>query len=450
MGDALFAQKDFAGALTNYGAVLNDFTEYPAVVQTLGDRALYQSLRADLELGDVDGAGGVLAQIEKNDSTGEPAQTSALLFGESLLDLRSPSGARAQFEKIVAQFPDSPLLPQVELAVAQTYESEQKWSAAIEKYEGWLKDFPTNSLRPQADYALALANFQAGNETDAFVRFTNFVAQFPTNEELAPLAQWWVADSFYRSGDFVNAEKNYKFIFQNTNWQGSPLVYPAQMMAGRAAVGWGGYKDAIDLFTALAADTNCPPDLSAQALFAWGGTLMQMSSTDTNSPLANFSAATNVFGQIDPANELAPLAQIEIGKCDLQLANFDAATNIYAQVFNSTNADISARSEAQVGFGIALEKMAVAAADEDKTALLKQAQDNYLNVFFGTNRHDAELQNRFWTKEAGLRALPLVETLGTGDPDGFIKNMETWFPESKDTLEKIRAALRKNQAARAE
>ena len=42
-------------------------------------------------------------------------------------------------------------------------------------------------------------------------------------------------------GDSVGAERNYKFIFQNTNWQSSAsytntLYYPAQMMAGRAAV----------------------------------------------------------------------------------------------------------------------------------------------------------------------------------------------------------------------
>jgi outer membrane protein assembly factor BamD (BamD/ComL family) len=417
MGDALFAQNNFVGALTNYRAVLNDFSEYPAVVQTLGDRALYQSLRADLELGDTGSAGNMLAQIEKNDSTGEPAQTGGLLFGESLLDLHSPAGARAQFEKIVAQFPDSPLIPQVKLSIACTYESEQKWDAAIDKYESWLKNFPTNCLQPQADYALALANFQAGNETNAFAQFTNFVVQFPTNE-LAPRAQWWVADHYFRAPEpdhFVNAEKNYKYIFQNTNWQCSPLenrtnlFYPAQMMAGRAAVGRLGYSDAVGYFTSLVDDTNCPVDLRVQARFAWGGALMQMPSADTNNPLANFSAATNVFGQIDPTNELGALAQIEIGKCDLQLANFDAATNAYAQVFNSTNADISARSEAKIGFGLTLEKMAALATGTNQAALLELARGNYYDVFNASNLRGDELADDFWRKKAGLEAERLAE-----------------------------------------
>ena len=38
MGDALFAQTNFAGALENYRAVLDDFTNFPAVAASLGDR----------------------------------------------------------------------------------------------------------------------------------------------------------------------------------------------------------------------------------------------------------------------------------------------------------------------------------------------------------------------------------------------------------------------------
>ena len=184
------------------------------MVQALGDRALYQSLRANLELKDVAGASNAMARILKLYPAGDLAGTSLLLVGEGLADSRQPAAARALFEKFQEQFPNSPLQPQVELAIARTYEQEQNWPAAIGKYSDWLNDFPTNTLRPQAEYALALADFRAGNETNAFVRFTNFVARFPTND-LAPLAQWWVADHFFGAGDFVDAEKNYQLFFQN-------------------------------------------------------------------------------------------------------------------------------------------------------------------------------------------------------------------------------------------
>jgi TolA-binding protein len=449
IGDAMFALTNYAGALENYRAVLDDFANFPAVAQTLGDRALYQMLRANLELKDLAGASNTLARILKLYPASDLADSSLLLVGEGLADDRPPTAARALFQKFEKTFPNSPLRPQVELAVARTYEQEQDWPSAIGQYENWRTDFPTNALRPQADYALARANFQAGNETNALVLFTNFIVQFPTHD-LAPLAQWWVADHYFRLGgtNYMDAERNYKMLYQNTNWQGSPLVYQARLMAGRAAMGLPSYTDAIDHFKTLTSDTNCPPDLNAQALFAYGSALMLQDSTDTNNPLANFQLAMNVFSQICqlyPTNEPGALAWNEIGDCALQLTNYDAATNAYAQVFNTNApANISARSRAQIGFGIALEKKAALATGTNQTALLQLALDNYLDVFdtgVGENLRDNEMADPFWVKKAGLQALPLMEALGVADPEKFFDHLERLFPQLKDWLEKKKAAL---------
>jgi TolA-binding protein len=374
-------------------------------------------------------------------------QTSSLLYGESLA---GPGDARALFEKLSAQLAGSPLQPQVALAVARTYERELNWAAAVTNYENWLKSFPTNALQPQVVYALALANFQAGNETNAFQSFTNFVAQFPTNE-LAPFAQWWVADHFFRAGDFVNAERNYKYIFQNANWQASPsenrtnLFYPAQIMAGRAAVARLDYNGAIGFyFTKLESDTNCPIDLRVQATFAHGDALMRSDSTDTNNPLANFGAATNEFIQIVqlyPTNELGALAWFYIGECNVQLGNYDAATNAYAQVINAPFTGVAARSQAQIALGIALEKKAALATGAEQTRLLNQALDQYADVLFRKNLRDDEQWDPFWRKKAGLSAAALAETLGNYEVAVKVyAQLETLFPQLKDSLDKKIAA----------
>jgi TolA-binding protein len=442
MGDAQFQQKDFAGALENYRAVLDGLKISPDAGASLGDPALYQILRASLEMNDAAGASNAFAQIIQKHPDDGLMQSSALLYGESLA---SPGEARALFEKLAAQLAGSPLLPQVALAVARTYEREQNWPAAVTNYERWLKNFPTNAQQPQVSYALGQAAFQAGDETNALLVFTNFVAQFPASE-LAPLAQWWVADHFFRQPDYVNAERNYKFVFEN--WPASSLAYPARMMAGRAAVGRLDYSGAIrDYFTKLEQDTNGPIDLRVQATFAHGDALMRSDSTDTNNPLANFGAATNEFIQIVqlyPTNELGALALFYIGECQLQLGSYDAATNAYAQVFNAPFASVAARSQAQIGFGIALEKKAALATGDDKTALLKRARDNYLDVFdtvFGTGLRANEQADPFWVKKAGLQALPLVELFGMDSPDKFIQKMEALLPQLTGLLEKKRAAL---------
>ena len=448
LGDALFAQGDFAEARDNYEAVVNEFTNFPAVNDAIGAQALYQTLRACLELKDVAGASNALARILNIYPTSNVADNSVLLVGEGLSDMQQPASARTLFEKFEQLYPTSPLRPEVELALARTYEQENNWSPAMDIYDRWVEAYTNNlTLLPQVEYARAWANFQAGYETNAFLLFTNFIAQFPKSA-LAVVAQWWVGDHFYRAGDFVNAEKNYQLLY--LDWPASSLAYPARMMAGRAAMGRQGYTDAIGYFTQLTGDTNCPPDLNAQALFAYGSALMQEPSSDTNDPLAYFKQAIQVFKAIGQnyagtdQSWLVPLAWGEVGDCYLQLAGqpqgahyYDDATSAYAQVIHSPQADAAARSQAQIGVGLVLEKRAAQATGPDQTALLQQALQNYLDVLYGKNLRDGEAADPFWVKKAGLQAASVAETLGEWPQAvNVYRRLEQLLPLLHDTLEK--------------
>ena len=413
-GDAMFALTDYAGALRNYRAVLEGFTSFPAVARALGDRALYQTLRANLALTNLDGASNALAQILEKYPTSNLAPESSLLYGQELSEATNRAPARAVFQQFLAQFPDSSLRSEVEFAIARTSELDQDWPAAIAGYQGWLRDFPTNGLRPQVDYALALASSRAENDTNAFGLFTNFVAQYPAEKQLTPLAQWWVADHFFGLGvaNYAEAEKNYELVYEK--FPTSDLAYPARLMAGRAAVARQDYFHAIrDYFSKLETDNICPTDLRVQAAFAHGDALMWMDSVDTNNPLANYSQATNVFAsiiQLNPTNEAAARAWGKIGECCLQLADYDMVTNACAQVLNANiQADISLRSQAQIVIGTALEKKAALAIGDDRSALLKLALDNYLDVF--NTRIGEKSSDPFWVQKAGLAAARLEASL---------------------------------------
>ncbi len=436
-GDAQFALNQFAAARESYRAIITDYAVVPAVEKSLGDRALYQILQADLRLRDAADAEQTLRQLLKNFHQSELVDNSLLLVGDS--EFSSPAKAREIFQQFETLVPDSPLKPQADLAVARTFEREQNWPAAIAQYEIWFKNFPTNALLPQAEYARAWASFQAGDETNALARCSAFVVRFSTNE-LAPLAQWWVADHFFRTGNFIGAETNYEFVFQNPAWKSSALFYPAQLMAGRAAAGRLGFTDAARYFTGLTADTNCPPALATQTMFAYGSVLMRMDSPDTTRPLANFELATNVFGQLaaaNPTNEIGAQAEVELADCCLQLGALDAATNAYVQAANSPFAGAGLRSRAQVGWGLGLEKKAALLPPAERNPLLKQALDVYRDLLYTDAAADP-----FWVKKAGLQALPLMITLKDGNVDKFFDRMEWLLPTLKNSLEKKRAALK--------
>jgi TolA-binding protein len=436
-GDALFALGDFSGARACYQSVRDDFSTLPAVAKTLGAPAIYQILRADLQLKDAAKADAAMRTLLEDFPQSELADKGMLLTGEAFLDSRVPERARKIFQEFAIQFPDSTNQPQVGLAVARTFERETNWPAAITNYENWMQAFPTNALLPQAEYARAWATFQAGDETNACTLFSAFVTHFPTNE-WAPLAQWWVADHFFRVNNFNSAETNYEAVYQNPAWQNSQLFYPAQLMAARAAMGRLGFLDAKNYLAQLL--TNCPPALKTQAMFAYGSVLVRLEPADTNQPLANFGLATNVFASIyndNSTNELGALAANALGDAAVQLGDFAAATNAYLLAADSPFAAPGPRSRARVGLGIALEKQAALLPPEARPPLLQQALENYQAVLYAQD----DITDAFWTKKAGLQALPLMITLKDGDANALITRLEGWFPQLKDSLEKKRAAL---------
>jgi TolA-binding protein len=456
LGDAAFQNNDFATARASYQAVVNDFTNYPAVNQTLVPEALYQIVRVSLQVKDVSDATNTVAKILKIYPQNPVADKSLLIEGKSFSDWNQPQTARALFQEFENEFPNSGQLPDVELTIARTYEQEDNWPMAISIYDSWIKKFSSDTkLLADVKYAQAWANFRGGREINAFMLFTNFLAEFPSNADLTPVAEWWLGDYYSGQGQWVNAEENYELVFQY--WPNSSLAWPAMLMAGRSAMGWQGYEDAKGYFLKVMAETNIPPQLDpqnwysldAQAWFYYGDVLMQQPSSDTNNPLANYKQAIPYFEYVCKqynGSEQAALAWGEIGNCYLQLATqtpefYSAATNAYLQVTVSPSAEAAARSQAQLGIGMVYEKLAALTNGVAQTALLQTALDNYLDVFFRNNLHDGETADPYWVKEAGLDALPLVEALGTGDPNKFIDQMETWFPQMRDTLEKKRLEI---------
>jgi outer membrane protein assembly factor BamD (BamD/ComL family) len=442
--DALFAQKHFAAALTNYRAAQVIAAKWPRVKETLTVQSLYQVLRSSLELKEVTVASEAMRHLLQFYPNDPVADRSVLLVAQAFADLNEPDQARALFGEFVEKFPESELRADVELALAHTLEQQSDWPAVMDLYEKWLGRFATNRLRPQAEFYLALANFRAGNETNAFNLFTNFVVQFPTHD-LAPKAQWWVADYYDRQGSELNlsAEAGYKLLFQT--WPASPLAFEARMSAGRVALARPDHMAAIEHFTNLTLNPNCPPALKVRAKFGYAGALMLLNPVETNKT-ANLELAMQVLNTIQQENsgtETAAQAWGEIGKCYLQLAaqdarHYEAASNAFQQVLLSPNASYATRSQARVALGVVAESQGALKTGVEKTALLKFALGQYLDAFFYEKTlRDGEQPDWFWVKKAGQEAARIAETLGEWSQAlNVYQSLQKLLPPLQASLEK--------------
>jgi TolA-binding protein len=427
IADTQFQLRDFTNAIASYRAVVTNYQGFPRVEDELADHALYQMLRAALEINDLPAAsqavqqilqdsegGGADAAARRSTPFGRPfADRGLLLLGQSLTHADRAPEARALFERFLSRYPGSALRAEVELAIARSYVQEYNWEPALQKYETWMERFATNEVRPRAHYNYAYINYQAGRLTNALSLFTNFLARFPTDSN-APAAKYWVGSFYYDHKQFVEAEYHFQGLFQNTNWTVTPLTYEARMMAARAAAARQDFKSAHDYLLQLvnlASDTNCPPNLTAEAFFALGDVIVQ-EPADTAKPFDKFVEAITAFNkiiQLFPGNPRAPLAWGRIGDCYRQLAGqdpkfYETATNAYHQVLGS-RADIAARSQAEVALGQIMEQLARTL----DPALRTNAFNHYYNVVSGKNLRDDEKIDPYWYYAAGAGAVRIAE-----------------------------------------
>ncbi len=423
LGDTQFRRTNFHAAVGSYTAVIDKFTSFPQVTNSLFEPALYEIVRAGLADGDLPTATNALGKIRAWFPNGSHMDRAVLLVGQEV-GQRDPSAARSLFSEVQNRAPNSPLLPELQLAIAHTYEQEDHWTEAIAQYAQWLAAFTNHPGQARAEYSQARAYSRANLQTNAFALFTNFLARFPKTE-FAPLAQWWVAGYYYRVlGDLKAAEQNYQIIFQNTNWPVTELTLQARMMAGRVAFERGGWTDARrDYFGWLASDTNCPPTLNeetfrllrAQAWIALGDTLV---SQDSTNKAGDYNQALTAYEQVFslcPSNQMAALAWGQKASCLLQYArsseDYAAVTNAFQQVLDAPQGDVKARSIAKVGMGVTFEKMAQLRVGPEQTELLNLALSCYLDVFYQKILRENEKPDSFWTREAGLKAARLAESL---------------------------------------
>ncbi|MRR10736.1 tetratricopeptide repeat protein, partial [bacterium] len=361
----------------------------------------YQAVRAGLDAGNLALSSEALSRLLADFPDSYNTEKAVLLTGQTVSRLGDPAAAREIFGEFVKKNPGATLKAEASLAVARTYESQGKWAEAGAQYDAWLKEFTNNPARARAEFQRAQAWLRSGQQTQGMSSLTNLLERFPTNE-ISPLARWWVADYYFGAGNLQAAEYNYQLLFQNPAWAKTQLGYQARMMAGRVSAARRVWKDSSQYFLDLYNDTNAPQDLRMQALFAYGDNLI---SRDSTNKLADYEEAIRVFGRVQeagPTNRLGLLALGQKAVCLLQWVQSDSGTNAlqaFRELATSPYADITARSIASVGMGVALERQTTGKTPAEQAALMQQALGHYLDVlYFEKNLKPGEQPDLFWVR----------------------------------------------------
>jgi tetratricopeptide (TPR) repeat protein len=445
--DAQFHQSDYAGAVTNYQAAIEESRHFGTGTNDAVPRALYQIVLASSRTGDHSSATNALNQILRSYPQSALSDRSVLLAGQVLAEQKKPAEARAMLQRFASSFTNSPLLAEVHLSLARTYSQEQDWPAAFREYDQWIQRHGDHPARVEAEFDRAWLSTRTGSETNALVLFTNLVARFP-NHPLAAYAHQWIGDHYMRAGLYDQAEIEFQRLYQNTNWPPSDLTYRARLAAGRAAMARLSFATARDYFSWII--TNGPPAVEAstiplpvmaEAYFALGDAFLEEPNTNA---LANFQDGLAAFSKLPqnyPASPLVPAAMVRMGNCHLQLAtrfpaSYESAAKLYREVMQSPIADASTRSAAAVGLGVVYEKTGGARAGPERDQLLRDAIEEFLNVLYGKNLRERETADPAWVAKAGFEAARVAEALALWDQAARVyTRLGELFPAMRAALE---------------
>jgi len=423
--DTQLQLSNYVGAVANYDYVASNYVSLPeAQSQNLIERALYQSMRAALDETNIAAVTNALDKILVSFPNTFLGPSSLLLAGEGLVENGDPAEARKLFTKFEERYPTNSRIPEVQLAIARSFEKQGDWEAAITNYTNWVNAFPSNALIVAAKFNLARANDMAGHQTNALVLYTNLIAGFPM-DALSARAQYWVGNFYFcqaQPGDYLEAEKNFQLVFRNTNWAAASatnltltnLLPLARLMAGRAAMQRFAYKQAIDYFTNLLS-SDCATNLKVEATMGYADAYISQDSTnkvaDLREAMGSLATITNQL----PGTWQAAQASGRIGDCYLQLGandpnQFTNAIAAYRAVLDNPAALSDAKGQARFGIGLAMEKQAGQKKGAEQTELLKAAFSQYLDALY-QGLHDSGQPSPFWIQKSALAAGQLAETL---------------------------------------
>lgn len=420
LADSQFKQTNYAAAVTNYQLLIENHRALERVTNSLFEAALHQIVRAGLELKNEEIANDAMQKLFDWFPRGTLGDRTLLLVGQNFRREGTPGKTRELFSKYMKHLPDSPREAEIKLFLAQTYVQEQDWTNALAALDQWVTNYAAHPLLAQGEFSRARAFDKAGQSTNAFALMTNFISRFPSNE-LASLAQNWIADFYWNQQDYRSAEKSYQELYQKFK-PSRELAYQARLMAGRSAFGRLDYAEAAKYFKSLVTDlitlgdksTNGMGTLTDEAWFALGDTLFQDFLSNTNEAL--MGEAITAFSRItkDSTNAMAQLAWGRIGDCYFQLAAQDPAQYVkaaqfFSNVVYSIHAKADARSRAQVCLGNVCLKQAEKSGAE-KGPLVEQAFNHFWNVVTEANLLDGETFDPKWTYEAGLAAVKICES----------------------------------------
>ena len=303
MAENLFRKKQWKQAANEYIEMLNEYPEVAESPRALGNLAL-----AYAHLDDILSVQMIQTYLGERFSGNDKAALALLALGKYYFDTGNQSMYMDAYETYFTYFPDDSRAPSILFTLAGLRKKEGDEEAAAVYFKRIIERYQDDQYYTKALRQLAWGSYAAGDYANAIEGFQTFVKESQPGYEKAQ-AQFCLADSYARQGQFANALKAFA---QLTKW-----LSPED----------NSYSNSVE-----EKDEN--KQLLEKAIFQLGYCYARLQEPAKSVPVyrKRAVAAFNQFLERYPRSDLAPQAMSLKGAVQLELGEYEASAATFDQL----------------------------------------------------------------------------------------------------------------------
>lgn len=247
-GEAFSNSGQYDEAITSYRYVINNFT-----FSNFRDKATYKVGLLYYEKHDYTSAQDFFLQLNDDYPNSEFYGSSLYWIGEANTRLNKVEEAINYFKEAISYKQTNKFVDNSIYSLARLYEEIGDFTNAVTYYDELLSFYRESPLASQAQIRIGICYFHLKEYDSSILELSNpLVKQLPPEKQSEAL--YLLANSYYRVGEYANAEKVYREVIQK--YPASSFIREVKYAHAWSIFQQKKYLDAFKLFSVLSLDDD--------------------------------------------------------------------------------------------------------------------------------------------------------------------------------------------------
>lgn len=341
LGDAYYNMGQYDSAYVWYYSVLERYPNSTVVPEAI------DQVRFTLEgLGRGREAVAVIDSFMVKNPNRLPADSLSFKKAGILFDNGAYPEAIAEYRKLIAGFPQTPLRPEAVFQIGRSYEYLSQQDSALMAYTQVITDFPQSGAAAQALMARGAIRLFGQSWRQSAADFGLLLERFPESNR-AMEARFGLGESQLGLADTAAALVQFRIIIDSAGSAGEDdLIFTdkSRLMVGRILSAQKKSDSALAITAPIVSRRK--DDIAAEALLFRGRLLTQVN--DLSAALSELRRLTDPEGDFKDYVEYVEPGLLALGTVYERLTNYAAARDIYNQLLQSNDEQIRAEADARL------------------------------------------------------------------------------------------------------